>query len=309
MTRLTAIAMSIGLAACGNDHASTSTVDAASGDVDPLDTSHDTPAAGSLDDVHTRIIAKRCSGQPGLCHNGQFEPNLSTPAMTYAYLVARPGIEHPGLLRVKPGDPAHSLFIDKIRNRNVATQMPLGAEPLEEADIQALEAWITAGALRSPGAAPAPTLNNPPKRPELAIYNASGARLDGTGPVSVAAGTQLVLRHSVSDFETADANIPFAGVLLTAADGRVVVLAPAAGDKTIGVTSYDPSGPQGITDQLDYKFTWTVPSQLPLFDRATGNITNVAASGQTLTLAAVYVDQTTQGIATFDAGRFPINIQ
>ena len=75
------------------------------------------------------------------------------------------------------------------------------------------------------------------------------------------------------------------------------------------MTTYDPSGPQGITDQLDYKLAWTVPSQLPLIDRATGQVTNVSASGQTLTLAAVYVDQTTQGIATFDTARFQITIQ
>ena len=73
------------LAGCGTDHESSSGVDAAV-DPDPLDTSHDTPAAaGSLDDIHGRIIAKRCSGQPGLCHNGQFEPNLSTPADMSAF--------------------------------------------------------------------------------------------------------------------------------------------------------------------------------------------------------------------------------
>ena len=124
-------------------------------DPDPLEVTT-TPQAGSLDELHTKILAKRCSGQPGLCHNGQFEPNLSTPGLTYAYLVNRPGIEKPTLLRVKPGVSAQSLFIDKIRNRNgVATQMPLGAEPLVEEDIAALEKWINDGALRAPGAAPA----------------------------------------------------------------------------------------------------------------------------------------------------------
>ena len=174
------------LAACGNDQAREHETDAGV-DPDPLAVVSTAPA-GSLDELHERVIAKRCSGQPGLCHNGQFEPNLSTPALTYAYVVNRPGIEKSDRLRVKPGDPAGSLLIDKIRNRGgVATQMPLGAEPLDEADIKAIEAWITAGALRAPGAAPAPILNNPPKRPQLAIFSSTGVRLDGVGPVTVAA--------------------------------------------------------------------------------------------------------------------------
>src|SRR5262245_35439059 len=185
-------------AAGGNDRAP-AVVDDPPADDDPLAIS-DTPRAGSLDDLHQKIIAKRCSGQPGLCHNGQFEPNLSTPALTYAYLVNRPGIEKPNELRVKPMDSAHSLFIDKLRNRNgVATQLPLVAEPLEEADIQTLEAWIDAGALRAPGAAPAPVLDNPPHRPEVAIYSGT-TRLDMGGPVKINAGTTLTLRHTVQDF-------------------------------------------------------------------------------------------------------------
>src|SRR6185295_7872480 len=87
-------------AACGNDRAPPPG-DAGTPDDDPLAVG-DTPPAGSLDDLHQRIIAKRCSGQPGLCHNGQFEPNLSTPALSYAYVVNRPGIEKATRLRVKP---------------------------------------------------------------------------------------------------------------------------------------------------------------------------------------------------------------
>src|SRR5688500_17631195 len=166
--------------ACGGGDGGDPAVDAGV-DEDPLAVPS-APPPGSLDDLHSKVIAKRCSGQPGLCHNGQFEPNLSTPGLTYSYLVNRPGIEKPSLLRVKPGNAAQSLFIDKIRNRNVATQMPLGAEPLDEADIVALEKWINDGALRAPGAAPAPVLNNPPRRPQIGIFNGTN-RLDGTGPI------------------------------------------------------------------------------------------------------------------------------
>lgn len=301
--------LALALAACGNDQAVQMNVDAGMDD-DPLHVT-DTPAPGSLDDLHARIIAKRCSGQPGLCHNGQFEPNLSTPAMTYAYLVRRPANENPDRLRVNPGDPATSQFIDKIRNRNgVSTQMPLGGEPLEEADIAALEAWISAGALREPGAMPAPVLNNPPKRPEIAIYNNSGQRLDGTGPVTVSVGAQLVFRHSVQDYETPDASIPFAAMILSAADGRNVALNPSnPSDPSTGQTTYDAAGPMGKGDLLDYKRAWTVPSMLPLWDRATGVTTNVSASGQTLSVLVVYVDQAMTGIAVFDVGTSQVVIQ
>jgi hypothetical protein len=297
------------VAACGTDTAAPD-AGAVVTDDDPLAVTS-TPPAGSLDDLHQRIIAKRCSGQPGLCHNGQFEPNLSTPAMTYAYLVGRPGLEKPDALRVRPGDPGHSLFVDKLRNRAVSTQMPLGAEPLEEADIQALEAWITAGALRAPGAEPAPVLNNPPHRPEIGIFDASGARLDGTGPIRVNTGTTLVLRHSVQDFETPDASIPFAAVILGAADGRDVVLdtTPGASDPQLGRTTYDANGPISKGDRLDYMRSWTIGSTLTLYDTNLKTRADVSAHGQVLSVLAVYVDAAAQGIAAFDISATQIQIQ
>lgn len=292
------LASLLALAACGNDHSTASVVDAGADD-DPL-TFTDQPAAGSLDDLHQRVIAKRCSGQPGLCHNGQFEPNLSTPALTYAYLVDRPSLEAPTKLRIKPGDASASFFVDKLRNRGVATQMPLGAEPLAEADIAAFEAWIAAGALRAPGAAPAQVMNNPPKRPEIAIFDNAGHRLDSTGPIHVAGGAQLVLRHTVQDFETADSAIPFAGIVLLDSSGMNVALAPGANDPSVGATTYDAAAPMGKGDVLDFQHAWTVPASLPLWDKATATTHNVTASGHVLTVLAVYIDQAQGGIATFD---------
>ena len=298
------------LAACGTDVRDSGTQDAAA-EADPLNVSANA-APGSLDDLHERIIAKRCSGQPGLCHNGQFEPNLSTPALTYAYLVDRPGIEKPNALRVKPGSAAQSLFIDKIRNRNgVATQMPLGADPLAESDIAELEKWIDQGALRAPGAAPAPVLNNPPKRPQIGIFTSSGTRLDGTGPVVVSAGTTIVLRHTVSDFETPDASIPFAAVILQTGDNRAVVLDATSTSPQVGATTYDPAGPAAQGDVFDFKRAWTIPATVSLRDNTTGAITTVAAAGLSLSVVAVYVDGpiTMGGIVALDSSATPIQIQ
>jgi len=295
------------LGACGTDRAAQPEPEMGPDDDDPLAVTA-TPAAGSLDDLHQRVIAKRCSGQPGLCHNGQFEPNLSTPAMTYAYLVGRPGLEKPDLLRVKPGDAARSLLIDKLRNRGVATQMPLGAEPLVEADIAAIEAWINAGALRAPGAAPAPALNNPPRRPEIAIFDSGGARLDGLGPVRASVGMTLVLRHSVQDFETPAPQIPFAAVVLTIADGRNIVIEPTANDPQVGRTTYDANGPMSRGDQLDYMRSWTIPETLQLF-RPQGRVRSEAsAHGQVVSVFAVYLDGTAAGVTAFDVSATQIEI-
>jgi hypothetical protein len=304
------VLLCITLAACGSDDRAGADVDAGV-EPDPLLVT-DTAAPGSLDDLHQRIIAKRCSGQPGLCHNGQFEPNLSTPALTYAYLVNRPGIEKADRLRVKPGSAAASLFIDKIRNRNgVATQMPLGAEPMDEAEIAELEAWIDGGALRAPGATPAPNLNNPPKRPQIGVFNASGTRLDGAGPVTVSTGATLTLRHTVHDFETADSAIPFAAVILQIADGRQIVLNPAAQDPHVGPTAYDAAGPPAQGDVFNFKRAWTIPTTLSLRNPDTGVMSTAPAAGQSVTILAVYVDGAPMqgGIVALEIGMTPINIQ
>src|SRR5213075_2175453 len=57
-------------------------------------------APGSLDDIHRTIVARSCAAQPGLCHSGQFEPNLSTPALMYENLARRPSLERIKQLRV-----------------------------------------------------------------------------------------------------------------------------------------------------------------------------------------------------------------
>jgi len=95
---------------------------------------------------------------------------------------------------------------------------------------------------------------------------------------------------------------------MIATDGRNVVLAPAASDKSFGITTYDAAGPMGTGDLLDFRFNYTIPASIPLLDKTTGVVTNVPASGQTLTILAVYVDQPTMGIAAFDTSKTPIQI-
>ncbi len=292
MRRLGALALAVAAACGGEIDAGGNGVDAGNQD-DPLAVSEEVEP-GSLDELHREIVGRRCSGQPGLCHNGQFEPNLSTPALFYEYAVGRPALEKPDRLRIAPGDPDVSFLVDKLRNREVSTQMPLGAEPLAEDEIAQIEAWIRDGALRRPGADPPPELNNPPRVPEIAVFSAAGVRLDTGGPFTVAAGAELTLRHSVSDFETGDEEIAFGAFLLQAGDGRRVVLTPGSDDPGVGISAYDADGPMGNGDLLNRQLAVT----LDLVDES-GAIENVAAAGLAFTILAVYVDDTDSGIAAF----------
>lgn len=276
--------------ACGSDPTVGGTAKAAAEDDDPLALSEDL-VPGSLDELHARVIQPGCAGQPGLCHFGQFEPNLSTPALSYLNLARRPSLERTKQLRVAPGEPENSLLIDKLRNHDVISQMPLGAAPLAEADIQAIEAWIDGGALRRPGEAEAPVLNNPPQPPVLALFDEAGVRLDATGPATVAPGSTVTFRQAVEDFEVADADMPFVVVVASLADGRNVLFSPelASGAET-AICTYDAAGPTLGGDVLAWKYDFTIPDVLDVMDPVSGLRTQVPASGQSVSLIAAYVD-------------------
>ena len=296
------------LAACGGGdeiEAGGSGIDAGVGD-DPL-AIDESVAAGSLDQIHRELVAQRCSGQPGLCHNGQFEPNLSTPALFYEYVVRRPALEKADRLRVAPGDPDASFLVDKLRNRDVGTQMPLGAEPLAEDEIALIERWIEDGALRRPGAEAAPDLNNPPRAPEIGVFDAAGERLDVGGNIVVAAGTTLTLRHSVADYETADEDIPFSAFIVQTADERQIVVAPGTEDPGLGVSLPDDDGPAGSGDLLNRRAAVTIGAEVDLVDPA-GTIETVASAGLTFFVIAVYLDQVDGGMAALTVSTTTIQV-
>ncbi len=269
------------------DNAGGSGVDAGVDD-DPLTAIDPGPDDGSLDHIHRTIIKQRCAGQPGLCHAGQFEPNLSTPAMTYNYMVNMPSIEKRGDLRVAPGSPGASVLIDKLRDRDVASQMPLGAEPLAEDEIVMIEDWIRDGALRRPGADPAPELNHTPASPEIAVFQ-GGERRDLAGPFVMPIGQPFTLRMSVEDFEVDDADIPFALFFMQAPDGRQVVVRPGEMDPGLAVATFDATAPEGAGDLLNWEFTATIHSMVDLVDDM-GNVESVASSGMTFSVVAIYID-------------------
>lgn len=276
--------------ACGSDPTVGGTARAAEDDDDPLALSEEL-VPGTLDELHARIIQPGCAGQPGLCHFGQFEPNLSTPALTYLNLARRPSLERTKQLRVAPGEAVQSLLVDKLRNHDVISQMPLGAAPLAEADIQAIEAWIDGGALRRPGEPDAPVLNNPPAPPALALFDGAGVRLDATGPATVPVGATVTFRQTVEDFEVEDADMPFVVVVANLADGRNVLFSPelASGAET-AICSYDAAGPALGGDVLAWKYDFTIPDPLDVLAPVSGVRSQIPAAGQTLSLIAAYVD-------------------
>ncbi len=280
-------------------------------DDDPLTV--DAPAqAGSLDQLYREVVYPSCASQPGACHAGQFEPNLSTPALLYANLVLRPGLEHEDELRVRPGDPDHSLVIDKLRNRNVATQMPLGAKPLSEEKIALFERWIRDGALRRPDAPPAPRLNNPPERPEVGVFDGPSTgsqRLDASGAVTVAAGATIVLRHTVKDFETPDDQMAYAGFIVYTADGRQVLFSSDPQYGSFAQAQYDAHAPMGKRRAFSYRYAWTVPVMLTVQDSA-GTITQAPSAGLSLTVVAYYADQPdSDGISAYQVVRDLVKVK
>jgi hypothetical protein len=88
----------------------------------------------------------------GACH-GVRGPALgletSSAVAAYEHLVGVPSEQRPELLRVEPFAPERSYLVHKLRGLGMASeteQMPLGAPPLCEARIAAVEAWILSGA-------------------------------------------------------------------------------------------------------------------------------------------------------------------
>lgn len=264
--------------------------DEAEQDDDPL-AIEDEVAPGSFDDLYRRVIVSSCSGQAGACHNGQFEPNLSTPELAWVNLVQRPSLEKPDRYRVDPTDPSGSLLIDKLRNRGVITVMPLGANHLEEADIAAFEKWIAGGARRTPDSDAPKHFDNPPEEPVLSVFDAGGQRLDATGSAAVEPGMEISLRMTTHDFETADEDMAYAFFILQTIEGDVVVLNPedTSAENYVGYAAFDAAGPALGTEAFNWEYRWTVPEEVTMY-RYTGEVENVSSRGLSFLLVGGYGD-------------------
>ena len=121
------------------------------GNADSADSASNPPdPTVHFDDVYS-IIAGACGGGSSGCHIGAAPAMLAMPDPDSAYsnLVGVASSKCQGALRVVPGDPAASVLIATLEGTSSCVQpMPRGRDPLPEAQIEIIRAWITAGAPR-----------------------------------------------------------------------------------------------------------------------------------------------------------------
>lgn len=259
---------------------------------DPLDDIPQSVDAGSLDDLYRKVLLPSCAGQAGLCHAGQFEPNLSTPSLAYYNLVERPGLEKRDKLRVVPGKPEASLLVDKLRNRDVISVMPLGAAPVAEEQIAEIEAWIAAGAPRFSGAEPIDPIDEPPEEPQLAIFGPDGERLDLGGAAMASPGQTVVFRMTTHDFETPDEDVVYAAFVLQTADGQLVVINSDPADPTSAYATLDQADAPAVGDEsFNWKYEWVVPETVDLFDFEGNPTMGVSTVGMSFFLIGAYIPE------------------
>ena len=77
--------------------------------------------------------------------------NLTSTAATFASLVNVASIENPQLKRVAPNDPTNSYIIHKLTGTDIGNtaRMPFGGPFLDQATIDQVSSWISAGALNN----------------------------------------------------------------------------------------------------------------------------------------------------------------
>lgn len=88
------------------------------------------------------------------CHGDSFPDPVGlilTTGKSFENLVNVPSAEAQGLFRVKPGDSAASYLIHKLEGTQASVggrgeQMPFGAAPLPDAEIDLIRSWIDQGA-------------------------------------------------------------------------------------------------------------------------------------------------------------------
>jgi len=107
------------------------------------------PPAVTLAQLQTTIFTPRCAS----CHTGggaqlPGSMNLSNAAASFAALVGVASVEQGTLQRVKATDPDNSYIVRKLEGAASITgsRMPLGGPFLDQATIDTVRAWITAGA-------------------------------------------------------------------------------------------------------------------------------------------------------------------
>jgi mono/diheme cytochrome c family protein len=137
---LPALALALGVAACGNDDGGPITPPAADGGGEEC-------LAPTFSAIHEQVLL---SGRCVACHGSAGGLDFSAgKGSAYEALVgaasANPAATSP--TRVVAGDPAASWFYAKVAEANPPDgRMPLAGSPLTACELEAIRAWIEAGA-------------------------------------------------------------------------------------------------------------------------------------------------------------------
>ena len=105
------------------------------------------PAAPTLTQLKSSAFSV-CGG----CHTGggtSLPASMDlTPANIYASIVGVTSVQKPALMRIKPGDPDNSYVVLKLEGAAgiFGARMPFGGPYLDQATIDQVRAWVTAGA-------------------------------------------------------------------------------------------------------------------------------------------------------------------
>jgi hypothetical protein len=121
--------------------------------IEPSSRAVDGGAGGALSfqQISADVFTQSCASS--FCHQGNPPPTAPMSLdrdLAYAQLVGVASSQSPQLLRVKPGDPANSYLVIKLKSASTAqygtTLMPLNRSSLTDEAIAAIEAWIARGA-------------------------------------------------------------------------------------------------------------------------------------------------------------------
>ncbi len=111
------------------------------------------PLQANFQSIQTNVFDPSCIN----CHIGASAPQgLRLDSVnSFGLLVGVVSNQAPPTLRVMPGDPDSSYLIQKLEGTGMGMQMPIGAPPLPQADINVIRQWITDGAMPPAGLPPA----------------------------------------------------------------------------------------------------------------------------------------------------------
>jgi hypothetical protein len=110
------------------------------------------PVPPRLSDIEQRIFAPNCTFSSCHADSGAGGNLALTAGRAYQQLVSHASDQQQaradGLLRVAPGDPAHSFLLLKLHviDPKYGDRMPQKAPPLSDQDIASIEQWIADGA-------------------------------------------------------------------------------------------------------------------------------------------------------------------